>query len=66
MALPNHNGFIRLIYVVAILLMFSFVGWLIQSSFTSEKQHPGKAFNAAPDTSSQQPTKKRLTPNQII
>ncbi|BBB25694.1 GyrI-like domain-containing protein [Amphritea japonica] len=62
MALPNHNGFIRIIYFVAVLLMFGLAGWLIQSSLTSEQPYPGKELDTATDKSSQQPTKKRLTP----
>ncbi|WP_028469026.1 effector binding domain-containing protein [Neptunomonas japonica] len=57
MALPKHNGFIRLIYFVAILIMFGFFGWLIQASLTSEQPYTSAGTNT-----SQQPTTKSLTP----
>lgn len=39
MALPKHNGFIRLIYIVTILLMFGFIGWLVQTSLSSDQPY---------------------------
>ncbi len=39
MALPNHNGFIRLIYVVTILMMFGLVGWMVSASLNVEQSY---------------------------
>jgi len=39
MALPNHNGFIRFIYVLAILVMFGLVGWMVSASLTLEQSY---------------------------
>ena len=56
MALPEHNRFIRFTYFVTILLMFGFVGWLIQASLTSDQP-----YSAAEANTSVKPSQKPLT-----
>ncbi|MGB0466937.1 MAG: hypothetical protein ACPGF7_05300 [Pontibacterium sp.] len=58
MALPKHNGFIRLIYFVAIVLMFAFAGWLTQTSLMSEPSYTGAEASASHQSAKTPATEK--------